>query len=171
MITNERQYRITKAQVARFEEALADAESKLHERGGILEQAQVDQYRSMLAELREEKAQYEALRGSGHLTVENASLAQVPSLLTQARIVSGLTQAELADKLGVAEQQVQRDEKTGYAQASFERILKTAAVLGLRYNGTITISRDGSGVEPTNEAGKVDEPSRDIASDQMVSPS
>jgi HTH-type transcriptional regulator/antitoxin HigA len=45
------------------------------------------------------------------------------------RIARGWTQRRLAEALGVAEQQVQRDESTDYRSASLARICDVAAAL------------------------------------------
>jgi HTH-type transcriptional regulator/antitoxin HigA len=51
------------------------------------------------------------------------------TLLIKARVARGWTQRQLADELGVAEQQVQRYESTGYRSASLARICDVAAAL------------------------------------------
>jgi hypothetical protein len=63
MIENEQQYRVTKAQIQRFEETLVncanDAEDKRQE-NPLLFEVQVSALKSQLADLREELAEYEA---------------------------------------------------------------------------------------------------------------
>ena len=56
----------------------------------------------------------------------------LPDLLVKARIVEGLTQRQLAERLGVAEEAVQRDEAGGYARAGLDRLARVAAALGVR---------------------------------------
>ena len=51
----------------------------------------------------------------GLTVVEVTSLEDVPAALVMARTAAGLTQSELADKLGLKEQQIKRYEATGYA--------------------------------------------------------
>ncbi|MDO8673148.1 MAG: helix-turn-helix transcriptional regulator [Dehalococcoidia bacterium] len=132
MITTERQYRITKAEARRFEEALLSAtgteslriEPRIH-------QAMREGMESQLQELREQIGEYEALR-SGQVTVlELDSLKDLPEALIRARIASGLTQKELAARLGLKEQQIQRYEATRYAGVSLDRIDEVATALGV----------------------------------------
>ncbi|MGH9089927.1 MAG: helix-turn-helix domain-containing protein [Acidimicrobiales bacterium] len=52
-------------------------------------------------------------------------------LLVKARIARCWTQRDLAHALGVAEQQVQRYESTGYRSASLARICDVAGALGI----------------------------------------
>jgi ribosome-binding protein aMBF1 (putative translation factor) len=131
MITNERQYRITKAEIARFEEALSQAEQgkDLHR---DLQQAMREGTESQLQELREELAEYEALRAGKVTSFEFDSLASVPIGLIKARIAKGLTQKELAESLHLKEQQIQRYEATLYEGAGLDRIQEVADVLGMR---------------------------------------
>lgn len=58
-------------------------------------------------------------------------MAGLATLLIKARIVRGWTQRRLADALGVAEQQIQRYESTGYRSASLARICDVAEALGV----------------------------------------
>jgi transcriptional regulator with XRE-family HTH domain/Zn-dependent peptidase ImmA (M78 family) len=132
MIKNDRQYRITKAQAARFENALRS----LHQNGEpkadvhpILLKAQEEALRSQLDDLRREIVEYEALR-AGVFDVESLEiLKDLPKALIKARIASGMSQKDLADKLGLKEQQIQRYESTDYATASLSRIREVLAVL------------------------------------------
>jgi hypothetical protein len=67
MIKNERQYRITRAQAERFEQALKGL-SVRSKPVSVLEQVQEDGFRSQLGDLKAELEEYEALR-SGRKTV------------------------------------------------------------------------------------------------------
>ena len=62
---------------------------------------------------------------------EASSLAELPTLLVKARIARGWTQRDLADALGVAEQQMQRYEATGYRAASLARLCDVAEALNV----------------------------------------
>jgi predicted nucleotidyltransferase/DNA-binding XRE family transcriptional regulator len=59
------------------------------------------------------------------------TLLDIGSELVRLRRADGLTQAELADRVGVARQQVQRWETAAYANVSLERVSKVAEALGL----------------------------------------
>jgi HTH-type transcriptional regulator / antitoxin HipB len=48
----------------------------------------------------------------------------------------GMTQKELAEKMGVKEQQVQRDEANQYSSAGFQRFLAVAQALNLKIQET-----------------------------------
>ena len=143
MITNERQYAITRAAVARFAEALDALDQRTElptaqrdfERSGI---------RAQLDDLRAELAHFEALRDGHVREVPIRSLLDVPRALIRARVAAGLTQKQLAERLGVREQQVQQDEATQYAGAGLERIHAIAAVLGVTFRGTADLPESGA---------------------------
>jgi HTH-type transcriptional regulator/antitoxin HigA len=131
MITNEVQYRTTKAHLARFEEALANLQARAGAKPSKLAQAEIDAVASQAEDLRAELSEYDRLRSGKVSSFEASSLAELASLLVKARIARGWTQRRLADALGVAEQQVQRYESTGYRSASLARMCDIAAALGV----------------------------------------
>lgn len=134
MIKNEREYRITKAQAAKFEQALSGSSAaggEDHRLHPLLRKAQRDSLQSQLDDLREEIAAYEALKSGRQSVISLDSLEELPRALIQARIATGLSQRELAARLGVKEQQVQRYESTEYAGASLARVTEVARALGL----------------------------------------
>ena len=141
MIKNERQYRITKSQIAKFESALQDSsacyQADGHSRAKKLER---DALQSQLGELREQVHAYERLRSGRRKTFPIASFAQLPQALVQARIAAGLSQKGLADRLGLKEQQIQRYEATNYSSASLTRICEILDSLGAQITGKITPS-------------------------------
>jgi hypothetical protein len=140
MITNERQYRITRAEAEKFRAALAAA----MERGPsadvhpLIHKAEQDGLRSQLEELEEQLHEYEELR-AGHVRGRTFhGLRELPMALIEGRIVAGLTQRALGDRVHLAEQQIQRYEATCYAGVSIDRIQEIAAVLHLQVEPRVT---------------------------------
>lgn len=130
MITNEVQRRSTEAHLRQFEEALSNLEAKHRgKKRSKLTQLEIDAVRSQAADLRAELDEYDRLRSGEVSTLEADSLEELATLLIKARIARGWTQRQLADELGIAEQQVQRYEATGYRSASLARICDIAAAL------------------------------------------
>ena len=139
MITNERQYQISKAQAAKFRAAI-DAPGTniraLHPRAQkALREAAQSQLDDLLAELDD----YERLRGGQLTSITVESIAELAPALVKARIMRNWTQKELADRLAVAEQQVQRYEATQYKGVSIERLQAVADALKLRVQEVITL--------------------------------
>ncbi len=142
MITNERQYRITKAQLKRFDEDLAvhDARAPSADVDPRIRQAMRDALASEAEELRAQVERYEQLRDGAITGRELDSLRELPTALIEARIAAKLTQRALADRLGIAEQQVQRWEATGYAGVGLDRLQDIADALGSRIREDVTYS-------------------------------
>ena len=133
MIKNERQYRITRAQAEKFANALK--ERKASPKGDVhpmLRRAQTEGLQSQLGDLQREIEEYETLRSGKRKVVEIGSLEELPQALIQARIAAGLSQEELAAKLGLKAQQIQRYEATDYQSANLERVNEIARVLGVK---------------------------------------
>jgi ribosome-binding protein aMBF1 (putative translation factor) len=135
MIKNERQYRITRAQAERFARELAKLAEAPAEAEGvdpIIRKAMEDAARSQLATLRRELKEYEALRArtGNERAFQVNSFDELPRALVQARIAAGLSQKELAQRLGLKEQQIQRYEATDYASASLRRVRAVIEALG-----------------------------------------
>jgi len=131
VITNERQYRITRTQAARFEAALVERERRPAAPGEHprLRQVELDALHGQLDDLRAQLGDYDALRAGQVPAPELASYEDLPTALIRARIAAGLTQRDLAERLGIPEQQVQRYEATEYTQASFARLREVMAAL------------------------------------------
>ena len=139
MIKNERQYRITRTQAERFARTLEGLRNRPEGADGthpMIAQAQADAVSSQLADLEAELREYEAVR-EGRFEVEALRVvADVPELLIKARIAQGLTQRELADLVGLKEQQIQRYEATDYAAAKWSRIREVAGALSMELGGS-----------------------------------
>lgn len=138
MIKNERQYRITKAQAQKFEQSLAklnECSEETKQENPLLWQAKKSAVESQLNDLREEIEEYERLintysRKPRVFTLK--SVESLPQALIEARIAKKLSQKELAERLGLKEQQIQRYEATNYASASLTRVIKISQVLGIK---------------------------------------
>ena len=143
MITNERQYRITKSAVEDFEQALARLETVESDRPPEVRQVMREAIESQLEELREQVAEYEALRSGKVQVLELNSLQELPDALIRARIAGGLTQKKLAGRLRLKEQQIQRYEATRYAGVSLDRIQAVAVALGIRIRERLTLPSTG----------------------------
>ena len=139
MITNEVQYRATKAHAARFEEALrnleGDGAAPVDKRRGL----EIAAVRAQLGDLEAELAEYEQLRSGTVRSFEAGSLPELAVALVKARIAMGWSQRRLAEELGVAEQQIQRYEATGYASASLARLCDVVAALGVDVHEVVSL--------------------------------
>ncbi|HMV86437.1 MAG TPA: helix-turn-helix transcriptional regulator [Blastocatellia bacterium] len=132
MIRNARQYRITKAQAEKFRRSLNEFDDSPARHVGIhpkLIKAQREAIASQLESLEQEIQEYEQLQKDRHTLIDIDLVAELPKTLIRARIAAGLSQRELAARLGLKEQQIQRYEATNYESASLKRVLEVARVL------------------------------------------
>ncbi len=145
MIKNEKQFRITKAQVRRFQDALAELAGRRRPStiAPRLWDAQREAARSQMEELQEQVEAYERLHAGKSKEVVLEGVEDLPNALIRARIAAGMTQEGLARRLGVKPQQVQRYEATDYGSASFARILKVVQALGLKMPKAVRLVRSG----------------------------
>ena len=134
MITNDRQYRITSAEVDRFQRTLERLRTSdvghqdVHPR---LIQAEREALEGQLQDLRQELEQYEALKQGEVSGITVDSFDGLGLGLIKARIASGLSQKALAERLGLKEQQIQRYEADRYGSASYRRLQQVVRALGI----------------------------------------
>jgi HTH-type transcriptional regulator / antitoxin HigA len=132
MIYNDRQYNVSQAQVAKLKTTLDAAASDKIGRDAWLRKIEVDALRSQISEIEADIAEYELLK-SGEVTFsETCALSELPRVLVQARVAKGLSQTDLAERLNMKPQQVQRYEATNYMSASLARLIEVATVLDVK---------------------------------------
>ena len=139
MITNEVQYRATKAHAAQFEDALRNLEAQAEAPDRKRRQLEIAAVRSQLGDLTAEIAEYEQLRSGTIRSFEAGSLPELAVALVKARIAKGWSQRRLAEELGVAEQQIQRYESNGYSAASLARLCDVVAALGVDVREVVSL--------------------------------
>lgn len=141
MIKNERQYRITRTKVDDFKKALESDEDAGYPEGmhPRFIQAYKEALRSQLDELVSQLRAYELLQEGKQVVLELQTFDEIPRALIQARIAAGMTQKDLAEKLNLKPQQIQRYESDGYSSASLERIKEVMSALGLELQEDILL--------------------------------
>ena len=142
MITNERQYRITRKKALSFARAIEEFDATSDERTDVharLVQAEREAMESQLADLREELEEYEQLKAADLSVISVASFEDLAEGLIKARIAGGLSQRALAQRLKLKEQQIQRYEAERYASASYRRLCQVARALEVRIENEILL--------------------------------
>jgi len=131
MIKNEREYKITKASVARFKRSLTDIaklkKDKKYDSAKLKLQEQA--MSSIMKDLQQQVREFEQLRTAKFSSNSFDYIEAIPRNLIRARVALGWTQKELANRLGTTEQQIQKYESTEYESASLGRILKITTIL------------------------------------------
>lgn len=133
MIKNQRQYNLTKKSIVLFEEALSrlNGQPRPPEADPIIHRAKLAGMESNLTTLQEEIAEYDALLNGCIDTISLSSLEELPAGLIKARIARKLTQKELAERVGVKPQQIQRWESEDYEKVGFGSLVEIANALEL----------------------------------------
>jgi HTH-type transcriptional regulator / antitoxin HipB len=129
MIQNERQYKITQTKLREFEQELASInpqDPNLHPRQIL---GWTNSLNLTIRQLKQEIAEYEQLKSGKRSTFILNSLSDLPTVLIEARIAAGMTQKDLAEKIGIQEQQIQRYEANHYSSTSFDRLRAIASAL------------------------------------------
>lgn len=137
MITNERQYRITSTQLEKLRMAIDTFDIKAsieRTKSKVLAKAEIEALRSEYENLSVQLHEYETLKSGAVEILKASNLEELPSILIRARIAKGLSQRQLADALGLKEQQIQRYEAEEYASANLRRLADVARALGLNIN-------------------------------------
>ncbi len=135
MIQNEHQYKVTQNKLKDLEQALSELfqiKDTFHPRKFS---SRNNGLQMTIDSLRKEIEEYDALKQQ-QTPIKIASIRELPLALIRARIAMGMTQKELAEKMGVKEQQVQRDEANQYSSAGFQRIAAVAEALNLKIQET-----------------------------------
>ncbi len=94
-----------------------------------MRELQLDALRGTLGDLEAELAEYDALHDT--TLIEATGIDQLPTALIRARIACGLTQRQLAERVALQEQAIQRYEATDYGGVSFARLVEIAEALDL----------------------------------------
>jgi HTH-type transcriptional regulator/antitoxin HigA len=144
MIYSDRQSGVSSAQLAKLQEALAAAQARATEQLW-LKQAEIDGLKSQIADIEAELAEYNLLKSGQVSFSKTYALEELPRVLVQARIASGLSQTDLAEKLGMKPQQVQRYEATDYMGASLGRLIDISRALGVKASGSFEGPKQAGG--------------------------
>lgn len=134
MIYSAKQYEITTEQLAKFRKALAFTK-KRNTGEEWLRRLEIDALQSQIDELEAELAEYDLLKSGQFALPKSLSLNTLPSTLVKARIASGLSQAEFADKVGITLKQMQLREAEDYADTSSAELIEIASLLNIQIDG------------------------------------
>lgn len=137
MIQNERQYKITQTKLRdlKLDRATLDLpDFDLHPR---LILARKNSLNILIGELEQEIAEYDRLKSGQINKWPIESLQDLLNVMIKARIAVGMTQKELAEKIGVQEQQIQRYEANNYRAVGFERLQEVMSALDIRISQAV----------------------------------
>src|SRR5882757_3652645 len=82
-------------------------------------------------DMEKEVEDYRLLKANKAKILKSRSISELPSLIIEYKIASGLTQKEFSQKIGMKEQQLQRYEAENFQGISFKNLLKILQAIGL----------------------------------------
>jgi len=153
MIRNERQLKITRKRIRDFQSALAPLKQSQASQPELKTRMQIDALETDLARLNLEVEEYEQLKAGAVQVLVADSFDRFPDLMIKARIARNLTQRQLAEKLNLKEQQVQRYESSNYASASVSLLRRVIAALDLDVEEKATLKQVESAEPKSSLAG------------------
>ena len=129
MIKSDAQRDRTVAQIEGFRRALAKVEQeKTNKRSTAIRGS----YEGMIRQLEDELRAYDQLK-SGKLKLPHVErLDQVAPFITKIRIAKGVSQTELATRLGVSKQVVSRYEESDYQTVSVAKLQEILDAIGIK---------------------------------------
>lgn len=134
MIKNDKQYSITKNKRDEFSKSLSILQNE-ESKDNLLNQIMKDSITSQIETFDREIKEYENLKNTKP-TIIFSSIEKLPEILIKARIIKGLSQNDLAKKINLKEQQIQRYEASNYESANFDRMLTIAQSMGIQFEST-----------------------------------
>lgn len=146
MIKNQKQATLTKERLEQLLHDKATFEASANERGPAELLIGLNSFDALIKDLSVEIEEYNGLtRGNLHI-IEARTLDDTAKLLIGARIAQKISHRELAERIGIKEQQIQRYEATDYESASLSRISEIATALDLKcyYEKIIIICNETS---------------------------
>jgi len=89
-------------------------------------------YEGMIRQLEDELREYDELK-SGELTLPNVErLDRIAPFVVKMRIAKGISQTELASRLGVSKQVISRYEETEYQTVAIARLQEILDAIGIK---------------------------------------
>lgn len=148
MIRTEREYQEVVKRIQEEREVLMLQKKSLKEAGLSLEEIKrvIDPMESFHGQLVEEAASYERLKRGEFDEIRN--FQGIGRLLIALRINAGISQKELADRLGVHQSQISRDERNEYFNITVERAACILDALHVELTTTVKVIEGGES-EPT----------------------
>ena len=93
----------------------------------------------MIRQLEDEVTEYDQLKSSKFALPNIERLDQIAPFIVKVRIAKGVSQTELARRLGVSKQVISRYEEDEYQGASIERLQQILDVLAIRTRVSLTV--------------------------------
>lgn len=124
MIKNKKKLKQSEEQIQKLTELL----DKFKDSESLADKVQYGALECRIEDIQDEIDEYNKIIEFGVNGLE-FDILDLEKSITSLRLASNYTQKELAEKIGIAEQQIQRYEDQNYLKASFERIIQLIRVM------------------------------------------
>jgi HTH-type transcriptional regulator/antitoxin HigA len=129
MIKSDAQRDRTQTQIEGFRRALAQAEAQM---SGKRSAAVRGSYESMIRQLEDELREYDQLKTGEFTLAPVQRLDQIAPSIVKMRIAKGISQTELARRLGVSKQVISRYEESDYQTVGVATLQEILDALGIK---------------------------------------
>lgn len=132
MIKNNIQYTKAKKNLVNYDNIIKDEIKVLESKGTHIVEIEIKTniLHAQKEKLKLEIQEYEALLECNEIVIHN--IYDLPKAIVKARLRTGCSQSELAKKIEVAEQQIQRYEAQDYNKANLERVIQIIDALDVK---------------------------------------
>ncbi len=134
MIKNQKQAANTREKLSTLK---ADKEKFIAQKGKLHKfkfKIGINSFDTLIKQLEAEIAEYESLVSGNFHCLQPKSLNEISHVLIAARLAQKMSQKDLAVKLGLDEQQIQRYEATDYETASIVKIIQISKALNIAFH-------------------------------------
>jgi len=129
MIKTDAQRERTQVQIEGFQRALTTADREASGKRAVTLRAS---YQSMIRQLEEEVSEYDQLKSGEFVPPTFDRLDQISPYIVKLRIAQGVSQTELARRLGVSKQVISRSEENDYQGLAVARLQEILDALGIK---------------------------------------
>ncbi|MFT3826498.1 MAG: helix-turn-helix transcriptional regulator [Chitinophagaceae bacterium] len=130
MIKNEKQYKISGKKLKEIESEIEKI-STATEQHPLRNKLLLASLQNVKTELETDLQNYDSLKNASVEVLKERQIKDLPTLLIEYKIASGLTQKEFSEKLGLKEQQLQRYEADNFKGVTFKNLLRFLDAVGL----------------------------------------
>jgi DNA-binding Xre family transcriptional regulator len=130
MIKNEKQYKISKKLLSEINVNIAELKKDTTQHPLKIKLLLASAL-NMQQEVEQDILLYETLKSNKSTVLKERLFIDLPSILTEYKIKSGLTQKEFAEQLGIKEQQLQRYEADNFKSVTFKNFHRFLEAIGL----------------------------------------
>ncbi len=144
MIKNKSHYRSQKSRLGELLKIADDIKAKESSMSPIHFRIELDTNQYQIEDIKNELDEYDKIESGIKRILSCNSFNDISKLLIQSRIATKMTHEQLAEKVGVHTQQIQKYEANDYNEVKLERLIEIAYALGIGDNFCATVNLDDS---------------------------